>query len=259
MEQSKFRGNNLKRQGFTLIELLVVLAILSTLAAIIFPVFNLARESSRKTVCINTAHQAALGTTMYANDYDGAYPSFQTDPAYQRQPQNYALWHDTFCQGTSLQPKQPNWVALIQPYMKLPTKALPFGDTMVKTPVLYCPSDNLKRSTVNFAPKITSISLPPITSYEFKMWLAENRQEEEVISPTQMALFWEQRDFHHGGNYSEYDRRAALNVAFVDGHTRWLRLSETTSAKFGSGPDLHWVFVPTGENSSAFEGMDVMR
>jgi prepilin-type N-terminal cleavage/methylation domain-containing protein len=36
-----------RRNGFTLIELLVVIAIIAILAAILFPVFAQARESSR--------------------------------------------------------------------------------------------------------------------------------------------------------------------------------------------------------------------
>jgi len=38
-----------KRRGFTLIELLVVIAIIAILAAILFPVFALAREKARQT------------------------------------------------------------------------------------------------------------------------------------------------------------------------------------------------------------------
>ena len=39
------------KRGFTLIELLVVMAIIAVLAAILFPVFNSARENARRTTC----------------------------------------------------------------------------------------------------------------------------------------------------------------------------------------------------------------
>ena len=40
-----------KVRAFTLIELLIVIAIISLLAAIIFPVFGRARESARRSSC----------------------------------------------------------------------------------------------------------------------------------------------------------------------------------------------------------------
>jgi len=58
------------KRGFTLIELLVVIAIIAILAAILFPVFAQARESARKTTCLNNVKQLALAHLMYANDYD---------------------------------------------------------------------------------------------------------------------------------------------------------------------------------------------
>jgi prepilin-type N-terminal cleavage/methylation domain-containing protein len=58
------------RRGFTLIELLVVIAIIAILAAILFPVFARAREQARKSSCLSNLHQIGLGILMYAQDYD---------------------------------------------------------------------------------------------------------------------------------------------------------------------------------------------
>ncbi len=62
------------RRGFTLIELLVVIAIIAILAAILFPVFARAREKARQASCQSNEKQLALGTLMYAQDYDERLP-----------------------------------------------------------------------------------------------------------------------------------------------------------------------------------------
>ncbi|MHC5879657.1 type II secretion system protein, partial [Streptococcus pyogenes] len=64
----------MKRKAFTLIELLVVVAIISLLAAILFPVFARARENARKTSCMSNLKQMALATQMYVQDHDGRFP-----------------------------------------------------------------------------------------------------------------------------------------------------------------------------------------
>jgi len=58
------------QRGFTLIELLVVIAIIAILAAILFPVFAQARESSRKTQCLSNTRQIGTAVMMYVQDYD---------------------------------------------------------------------------------------------------------------------------------------------------------------------------------------------
>jgi len=58
------------RRGFTLIELLVVIAIIAILAAILFPVFARAREKARQTSCLSDQKEVALSWLMYAQDYD---------------------------------------------------------------------------------------------------------------------------------------------------------------------------------------------
>jgi prepilin-type N-terminal cleavage/methylation domain-containing protein/prepilin-type processing-associated H-X9-DG protein len=62
-------------QGFTLIELLVVVAIISLLAAILFPVFARAREQARKASCQSNLKQIGIAVMMYVQDYDETYPA----------------------------------------------------------------------------------------------------------------------------------------------------------------------------------------
>lgn len=72
-----------RRSAFTLIELLVVIAIIGVLAAMLFPVFARARESARRSSCLNNMKQITTGILMYAQDYDERLPiqlaSFEPD------------------------------------------------------------------------------------------------------------------------------------------------------------------------------------
>ena len=56
-------------------ELLVVIAIIAILAAILFPVFGPAREKARQTQCMSNLHQLGTAFGLYAEDYDGYWPS----------------------------------------------------------------------------------------------------------------------------------------------------------------------------------------
>ena len=49
------------RSAFTLVELLVVISVIGILAAVLFPVFALARENARRTSCASNLKQLALG------------------------------------------------------------------------------------------------------------------------------------------------------------------------------------------------------
>lgn len=66
------------RRGFTLIELLIVIAVIGILAGLLFPVFARVRNSARKTTCASNLHQITVAIQLYAQDNNGRYP--QAEP-----------------------------------------------------------------------------------------------------------------------------------------------------------------------------------
>src|SRR5689334_11224894 len=79
-------------RAFTLIELLVVIAIIAILAAILFPVFARARESARRTGCLNNMKQVTTGILMYAQDYDELLPYQQDGDLCDYAISKHAVW-----------------------------------------------------------------------------------------------------------------------------------------------------------------------
>ena len=57
---------------FTLIELLIVIAIIAILAGMLLPALNRARESGRKSECVNRLSQTMKAHIFYADSYGGA-------------------------------------------------------------------------------------------------------------------------------------------------------------------------------------------
>lgn len=98
------------RRAFTLIELLVVVAIISILAAVLFPVFARAREKARQATCSSNLRQIGLAFALYAQDHDDVLPDRRDLKA----ELGYRPW-------TTWPPSDPRggWAALVlEPYVK---------------------------------------------------------------------------------------------------------------------------------------------
>lgn len=136
------------RTGFTLIELLVVVAILTILAAILFPVFSKARENARRAACASNLRQIGLGIMQYTQDNDDTYPLRKAD--------------------AGLGGSGYSWHQAVYPYVK-------------STSVFECPSD-----PATDYPPITRVGSPGIVeSYEINVRIGEGLRTVAVLSPSQ--------------------------------------------------------------------------
>src|SRR5688572_4922124 len=61
-------------KGFTLVELLVVIAIIGVLVALLLPAIQAARESARRTTCVNQLKQMSLAMQNHVSAH-GVFPT----------------------------------------------------------------------------------------------------------------------------------------------------------------------------------------
>lgn len=232
------------RHAITLLELLVVLVVISLLTGMALPVLLHTRDLAHQGVCLSNMRQTTLAMNLYREDYDEYFPSLYADARSASRAEDLNYWHDTFCRGTFLAPEQASWATLVRPYAgRVPSAQAPVSAETAS--VFFCPRDRDR-------------SHRALTSFEFKMWLAMNRPLSNVEYPANTIQLWEQWAYHAREMWNEHDRRARMNVAFVDGHIRPLLMSQTTSAQFGSGPDLHFPFRGFGPDNR-FSNQDIAQ
>jgi prepilin-type N-terminal cleavage/methylation domain-containing protein/prepilin-type processing-associated H-X9-DG protein len=107
-----------RNRGFTLIELLVVITIIAVLAAILFPVFLMARAKARAMFCLNNLKQFGSLFAMYQGDWDGKFPYSALPTAGNDILGNSAL--DSPTAGTWYRQWGELWTSKLEPYVKYP-------------------------------------------------------------------------------------------------------------------------------------------
>jgi prepilin-type N-terminal cleavage/methylation domain-containing protein/prepilin-type processing-associated H-X9-DG protein len=68
---------NARNDGFTLIELLVAVAIATLLVGVIVGVIAHTKRKGQQTACLSNLRQLGQATLLYAQDYDGHLPPFR--------------------------------------------------------------------------------------------------------------------------------------------------------------------------------------
>jgi prepilin-type N-terminal cleavage/methylation domain-containing protein/prepilin-type processing-associated H-X9-DG protein len=226
-----------RHRAFTLIELLVVIAIIAILAAILFPVFAQAREKARAISCLSNTKQLGTGIAMYTQDYDELYPISL-----------YLAANPNPVGSNSQSVVLVSVFDELYPYLKnaqiaqcpdapqawsFTTTAnnLGYGTLQQINYISYVPNDVVISQGDNNALN-ASIGSRPITSLASVQYPADT-----------VALYDGVFDYVSNRVVVEGRHTSGANAAYLDGHSKFVRLSQPTTPSVTPGyawPSITW-------------------
>ncbi len=216
------------RRAFTLIELLIVIAIISILAAILFPVFGRARENARRTSCLSNQKQLGLAFMQYFQDYDERFPLLGKGGA-----------------------AETSWFFTVQPYIKsIQLMRCPSDDAATWVPdadylnplittILatstryrrasyalngYLPDGNSNPGQGGNFPHIASIARASNVIFlsETPSTFAGNYFHAHVWNPPVSTGHWT-TDVNRPDDIAYNRHLEGFNATFLDGHAKWMK------------------------------------
>jgi prepilin-type N-terminal cleavage/methylation domain-containing protein/prepilin-type processing-associated H-X9-DG protein len=221
---------SVRRRGFTLIELLVVIAIIAILAAILFPVFARARENARKSTCQSNLKQMSMGVLQYIQDYDEMTPG-----AYGNSRQTLGGAMPTGpVSGWGTSPNWWSWVDLIDPYMKNKgvykcpsgTSAIGYNASQIAMPGSHTAPGRPLANFTKVADTIMIFDSPGLRSCGQPHGWRLDADGPWGYCYGIPAI--NEKEFCSSAYAQNYERHmGGCNYAFMDGHVKWLRNSQT--------------------------------
>jgi prepilin-type N-terminal cleavage/methylation domain-containing protein/prepilin-type processing-associated H-X9-DG protein len=103
-----------RKRGFTLVELLVVIAIIGILIALLLPAVQAARESARRTQCVNNLKQFGIGIHNYADIHKVLPPS-----CWKKAIQDPTTAGNAAAENAQWNPAALHWSWIIAPHMEM--------------------------------------------------------------------------------------------------------------------------------------------
>jgi len=193
------RRDRSARRGFTLVELLVVLAIITMLAALLFPVLAQAREQARRTTCLSQMRQIGQAHLLYVQDWDECFPNWMEAGPPRRGPFGARCYWTEFLQPylrsqRVLSDPGVQWSGTPEDGVRLADYALltwgPGGEGTPDNPYFRWAGPPLTLATVTWPTDTISLA--------------------DGFTTTEIT--WGLVTRHRGG----------LSAGFLDGHVRWL-------------------------------------
>lgn len=242
------------RRAFTLVELLIVIAIIGLLAAILYPVFDRARENARRASCVARLQQMGLGWTQYSQDYDERALPWATSMATDTNGLYLGLAF--------------RWEILMEPYVK--------STQLFTCPSIVRRSGNSLRYAYSYnryagssGRPLGSIPLPAQTPIFLECEGDSGTPSFTIVSSSETADGVRLKTYGFGVGWESsnpYSRPYSTrhfdgsNYLFADGHVKWLRRPNggtNTPARVGLDYDCDGVLGNAGgPSNSANVGID---
>ena len=226
---------NSPARAFTLIELLVVVAVVSLLAAILFPVFGRARENARRSTCQSNLKQIGLGLLQYAQDYDekmpcqsvdapgGSYPAATTPYPYSAPA--VGTWYSNWLY--SVYPYTKSWQVLTCPSMYEWTNS-PYGldASHPDSRTSYWGNGVVMARSVAAIPNTAEViwAQEDSTRWSTAAFLRPARYD-NTVSPQKYGDWL--RAFHDTAHFG------GGNLLYCDGHVKWKLQGSICAHDFG--------------------------
>lgn len=210
------------RRGFTLIELLIVIAIVSILAALLFPVLGTVRNAARSKKCVSNLRQIGQGFQIYMQDWDGRYPA-ALDVSDYRSPKLWVGGHP------NIENAYETVTALRMEGRILPTVMTPYLSTVR---LWECPSDtgvnflNVSRAPSKGTTDGQSSYEAWGSSYAYRTELGlYDRDATDFKDPAKVNVIWDMAGYWHtrfhrtSRDFDTQDKdKWVYNILWGDGH-----------------------------------------
>ncbi len=212
------------RGKFTLIELLVVIAIIAILAAMLLPALNTARESAKKTSCMNQLRQLALIIDSYESDHN----EVQLPYLWSTKTWGWSLWNaNSF-------------------------KDIPSFDSLKYRPkILRCPSETRQRINSGTTYPCPDIQYADTFDYACNAY-SSNRKRTGYRMPSATGRIADGKSYIMEFNnvppkfQKRHAQKTITNVLFMDGHVE--------SRTFIRSDATAWQDVFWGYNNATLNG-----
>lgn len=237
-----------ERTGFTLIELLVVIAIIAILAGLLLPSLAKAKNTARRTACVNNLRQWGVALILHLHDNEERLPreSFGTGTvlnnwAQVKDPTNFDVWYNALppLMGQSRAADYFGRRGAFyerESFFHCPAARFPKGHLQGNNPLFSLAMNSKLIEAPRTSLRASEIRQPANTV----MFLENLLAEETPVDPAQSTSDLGQPSSYASRFVARHDRRG--NLVFVDGHVETFAGGEVVETS--PGPARGKAIVP---------------